>query len=74
MRMFKKNSGEALGSNIARISRMESESLRTWFDSTLMGLGASFDRWRYHGEPDGEVSEHLHILNEIWKELQQRAK
>jgi len=72
MRMFKRNSGESLGSNVARISRMETESLKTWFDNTFMGLGASFDRWRYHGGPDGEVSEHMHILNELWKELQER--
>jgi hypothetical protein len=51
---------------------METESLKTWFDNTFMGLGASFDRWRYHGGPDGEVSEHMHILNELWKELQER--
>jgi hypothetical protein len=38
-----------------------------------MGLGASFDRWRYHGGPDGEVTDALKALEDIWEELQQRV-
>jgi hypothetical protein len=74
MKLFKKDQEQVKGSNIGRISRMETESLKTWFDNTLMGLGPSFDQWRYHGAPDGEVSEHIHILNELWSELQQRTQ
>jgi hypothetical protein len=38
-----------------------------------MGLGASFDRWRYHGGPEGEVTEFIKALDDIWEELQRRV-
>lgn len=73
MRFFNKTIEEpTTGSSLKRISNMETGSLKSWFDNTLMGLGSSFDKYRYHGAPSGDVSEHLHILNELWKELQQR--
>lgn len=61
------------GSSIKRISNMETTAIKGWFDSTLMGLGSSYDQWRYHNGTEQDVDEHLNILNELWKELQQRG-
>lgn len=73
MRFFNKNIDEPItGSSLKRVSNMETASIKSWFDSTLMGLGSAFDKYRYHGASNDEVSEHLHVLNELWKELQQR--
>jgi hypothetical protein len=56
-----------------RVQNLDRASLLQWFDTTIMGLGASFDRWRYHGGPDGEVTDALKALEDIWEELQQRV-
>lgn len=57
---------------IARIVRMDKPSLHNWMNTTIMGLGESFDRWRFHGEPKEEVTQHLNVLNAIWQELDNR--
>jgi hypothetical protein len=76
MRLFKKDTtshSSSSGSQIARISRMETESLKSWFDTIIMSLGSSYDSWRYHKTPPDQVSEALHVMTEIWNELQSRS-
>lgn len=67
--LFSNKKQEVKGSDIRRIQNMDVVTLRSWFDSTLMGLGSSYDRWRFHDSPAADVSEHLNILNELWREL-----
>lgn len=52
---------------------MDKSSLLTWFDTSIMGLGGSFDKWRFHGGTPDQVTEALTSLNIIWEELQQRV-
>jgi hypothetical protein len=44
-----------------------------WFDTSVMMLGASFDRWRYHDGPDSEVGDAIEAINDLWQELQNRV-
>jgi len=71
MKLFKKTKEESKGSSITRLSRMSTPDLHTWFNTNLMGLGRSFDLWRYEDGPE-EVEPHLEALNEIWKEIKHR--
>lgn len=72
MKLFSKKTDTAIGSSIKRISNMDTAALKSWFDTTLLGLGSAYDRWRYHGAPEDDVSQHLDALNELWQELQKR--
>jgi hypothetical protein len=56
-----------------RIRNLDRVSLLQWFDNSIMSLGASFDKWRYHDGPIGEVDDALIALNNIWEELQGRV-
>ena len=72
MRIFnKKEEQQKIGSSISRISKLETGELYGWFSSTLVGLGRSFDSWRYEDGPN-EVDSHLEILTELWKEISHR--
>lgn len=72
MKLFtKKEEQERLGSTVSRISKLETGELYGWFTNTLVGLGRSFDSWRYEDGPN-EIDSHLEILNEIWKEISHR--
>lgn len=73
MRLFNKEQDAYTGSSIKRISKLETAGLKTWFDTTLISLGNVYDKWRYHDGPADDISEHLTILNELWKELQIRS-
>jgi len=73
MRLFNKVQDMPTGSSIKRIAKMETAGIKTWFDTTLISLGNVYDKWRYHDGPAEEVSEHLTILDELWKELQNRS-
>ena len=71
--MFNKKKKTSIGgSSIKRISSMELPALKSWFDNTLMNLGPTFDNYRYHGVAMNDVSDHLNVLNELWKEILQR--
>lgn len=73
MKLFtKKETVNATGSSITRISSMDTNELYRWFSTTLVGLGRSFDLWRYEDGPD-EIESHLEILNELWKEISHRS-
>jgi hypothetical protein len=74
MGFFKKEEEQTARREVPkRVQNLERASLLQWFDTTIMGLGASFDRWRYHDGPDGEVTEFLKALQDIWEELQRRV-
>lgn len=73
MRLFSKEQvDDPKGSSIKRVSTMETVAIKGWFDTTLMGLGSSYDQWRYHNGPVSDITQHLDILNELWRELLQR--
>lgn len=55
-----------------RAALLDAPSLKLWMDSTIMGLGAAFDKWRWHRGPSGEVSQHLEALTIVWNELKKR--
>jgi hypothetical protein len=74
MGFFKKEEEQTARRDVPkRVQNLDRASLLQWFDTTIMGLGASFDRWRYHGGPEGEVTETLKALEDIWEELQRRV-
>ena len=74
MGFFKKEEEQTARREVPkRVQNLERASLLQWFDTTIMGLGSSFDRWRYHDGPDGEVTEFLKALQDIWEELQRRV-
>lgn len=60
------------GSNIPRVKNLSEPELMSWFNSTLMSLGVSFDNWRYREGSTTEVSDSLNALSEIWKEIKHR--
>jgi len=55
-----------------RASRLDTASLNTWMDNTIMSLGASFDAWRYKDAPMSEVRDCVDALQVIWTELEKR--
>lgn len=73
MKIFNREQEATTGSSIKRISKLETVAVKTWFDTTLISLGNVYDQWRYHDGPADEISDHLTILNELWKELQSRS-
>jgi hypothetical protein len=74
MGFFKKEEEQTIRRDVPkRVQNLDRASLLQWFDTTIMGLGASFDRWRYHGGPEGEVTEFIKALDDIWEELQRRV-
>ena len=76
LRLFKKDASmlrESSPSKTAqRVSRLDTPSLYTWMDSTIMTLGEAFDQWRYKNAPAGEVAGCLEVLQVIWTELENR--
>jgi hypothetical protein len=65
---------EAAKERIKRISNADYPSLLSWFDNSVMGLGQSFDRWRFHGDPIEEVERHLDALQALFDEIKERKK
>lgn len=59
---------------IPRIQKADTPTLLAWFDNTIMGLGASFDRWRYHNDTVEEVEQHLDALNQMLIVLKSRKQ
>lgn len=57
-----------------RASRLDTPSLKTWMDNTIMSLGASFDAWRYKDAPASEVRDCVEALQVIWNELESRKQ
>jgi len=74
MKLFKKEEAKKEPAvRIDRLKNLDRSSLLTWFDNSIMGLGATFDGWRYHGHGPTAVEEHLTALSAIWAELQSRV-
>lgn len=72
MKIFsKKEEQESSGSVISRISKLETGELYGWFNNTLIGLGRSFDSWRYEDGPN-EIESYIETLGELWKEISHR--
>lgn len=55
-----------------RAALLDGPSLKIWLDSTIMGLGASFDKWRYHKGPNEDVTQHIEAITVIWNEIKKR--
>lgn len=76
MRLFFKTgeevNGKAKPEQIGRIVRMDTPSLLNWMDTTIIGLGETYDKWRYHKLPAEEVSQHVNVINAIWDEVLSR--
>lgn len=72
LNLWKKVTNQKLPST--RITRMDLPSLLNWYETTLMDLGATFDKYRYHGAEYSTVNEVFEILTDIHTELSQRGK
>jgi hypothetical protein len=57
-----------------RIARMDVPSLLNWYETTLMELGAAFDKYRYHGSDYEKLDEVYEILTDLHTELGARGK
>ena len=75
MKLFMKKQVEKNfeGSSIPRVSNMETQQLKNWFNTTIMNLGEAYDSWRYKDGPD-EVSQSITMLDEMWKELKSKSE
>lgn len=72
LNLWKKVTNQKLPST--RITRMDLPSLLNWYETTLMDLGATFDKYRYHSAEYSTVNEVFEILTDIHTELSQRGK
>lgn len=75
MKLFMRKKEEASYGDITRMSRLmktDYPTLLTWFDNTIMGLGSSFDRWRFHDGPIEEVIQHVEALDALMNEIKIR--
>lgn len=57
----------------ARIRNMSDPQLRGWLNSSLMEMGASYDRWAFSKGEAEEFTKLLNIINDLWNELQSRV-
>jgi|LakMenEpi03Aug12_release.lakeMendotaPanAssembly.Ray.scaffolds.fasta_scaffold1307426_2 hypothetical protein len=57
----------------SRVTKMETDALVGWMDSSLMNFCSQFDEWRFRKGSSDLVSESLTILNSIWEELDRRS-
>ena len=55
-----------------RAERLDTASLYTWMDNSIMSLGASFDNWRYKDAPSSEVASCIEAIAVVWSELEKR--
>lgn len=76
MRLFqrKEELPPASEKRLARLASAEYPTLLSWFDNMIMGLGASFDQWRYHDAPIDEVVQHMDALQALLAEIRQRKQ
>jgi len=77
MRLFKRPEAGLNNQSPSKVQQraalLDAQSLRVWLDTTIMGLGASFDKWRYHNGPSEAVTEHIQAIDALWAELEKRA-
>ncbi len=55
-----------------RISRMDTANLNNWFNTTIMDVGSTFDKYRYHNSEFTEVAELVELLIQISSEIESR--
>ncbi len=55
-----------------RAERLDTSSLYTWMDNSIMSLGASFDNWRFKDAPSAEVSSCIEAIAVVWSEIEKR--
>lgn len=72
MKLFKKKT-EPVNSP-ARVQRMPDSELLTWFDSSVMRLGRTFDDFRYRGTDLRFVTEVVDEINILWLEYTSRTE
>jgi hypothetical protein len=53
---------------------MDKPSLLNWLDTSLMELGGSLDKYRFHNGNFEEVTELINIVNELHTALCERIK
>jgi len=58
----------------ARITRLDKTSLLDWYNTTIMELGAAFDRYRHHGKDFAQLEELVEIFNNLHKEIASRER
>ena len=56
-----------------RIRKMDDGQIKSWLNTSIMELGATYDHWSYHSGSPAEVSKVLSIVKDLWDELQSRA-
>lgn len=56
-----------------RIRKLDTQSLMSWMDTTLMNVGMAYDAWRFKDKPIEQVNEALDVLNDLWEELSKRS-
>ena len=56
-----------------RVKKLDTPSLLSWMDSTLMNVGRTFDAWRYKDAPIEEVHQAIDVLNDLWEEISNRT-
>jgi hypothetical protein len=56
----------------ARIKKLDTPSLLSWVDVTIMNFGASFDAWRFKDQSIDDVQEALDALVALWEEIKSR--
>ena len=67
----KEDSVEALRPE--RIRKMDDGQIKSWLNTSIMELGATYDHWSYHGGSSTEVTKVLTIVKDLWDELQSRS-
>jgi hypothetical protein len=56
-----------------RIKKLDTQSLLSWMDTTLMSVGMAYDGWRYKDKSPEQVNEALDVLNDLWEEISNRS-
>ena len=55
-----------------RIKNMNDTQLRAWLNSSVMEMGAVYDRWAFSRGDWQEFDDVLNIVNYLWHEIQSR--
>jgi len=58
----------------SRITRLDKAALLDWYNTTIMELGAAFDRYRYHGKDFAQLEELVEIFNSLHREIVARER
>ena len=56
-----------------RIKKLDTQSLLSWMDTTIMSVGMAYDGWRYKDKSPVQVNEALDVLNDLWEEISNRS-